>query len=531
MLRWTIAVSALLMAQPSSHAQEVSRLAIPQVLSRPLRGGLTLENYLAQVMSPFRSLLRDRAGIDAAGLKAERDAITLRAEQEGVSRIIVFDLNGDGKVTEEEIRTGISAQLPKGSRDGASYLAMVERQVRDVMSADTNKDGVIDISEMRAAGVRARSRSYSNGTSPEDYLQLVPEGASLTPAILFERARATFEMIDVNKDTLLTRDEVNAALAAATPSAQEQPASTAVMPMLAQGARPSPLAQAMPMTSTTTYCDVPRPASEDRILAYGTYEGGAYSTAALGGPDAETRTGVVTVEQGTDPLYVVLSTFMPMIWRFEGDVGRVHRVLLTSGQGKAPMTGVIGLPRDKVTFTPPANCLKLWYKGESVEGAETKGVLTTLLGRKPDGMEGDYTALRVSLPSLASEDAKGRARPEPLPGMSGYIAALAFQSAPNGLVDVDPKAVVTDGPVMTYDILPSLFGISQLVRDGALIDLGRSQYKIAKTFAHFPARMTGGGILKFLLGSGVQLPGGDVGWACIVSEDTGRPVKPSLLCR
>ena len=54
----------------------------------------------------------------------------------------------------------------------------------------------------------------------------------------------------------------------------------------------------------------------------------ALSSVTIGSQDVATRTGTIVVERGREPLYLVVGSFLPTIWRFSGAVERVERLLI-----------------------------------------------------------------------------------------------------------------------------------------------------------------------------------------------------------
>src|SRR4029078_7997626 len=81
------------------------------------------------------------------------------------------------------------------------------------------------------------------------------------------------------------------------------------------------------------------------VFVCGSYEGGAPAPATVSGPDETTRTARVVIEPGSRPLYVVLSAFDSMIWRFEGPTEGVRELVLTGVRAQ----GVTGIAPDRVS--------------------------------------------------------------------------------------------------------------------------------------------------------------------------------------
>ncbi|MES2197539.1 MAG: EF-hand domain-containing protein [Pseudomonadota bacterium] len=106
--------------------------------------GSTLERY-------FESLRRDFEQLDADldGTITQRD-VDLHALMEAVmlrtfaSQFVMrYDLDGDGTVTEDEIRRAVRYYL----RSGRSGPEKIDDTVRSIMALDTDKDGKVSVSE------------------------------------------------------------------------------------------------------------------------------------------------------------------------------------------------------------------------------------------------------------------------------------------------------------------------------------------------------------------------------------------------
>jgi hypothetical protein len=105
-------------------------------------------------------------------------------------------------------------------------------------------------------------------------------------------------------------------------------------------------------------CALPKPSAAAKMLLLGTYETEALSSVALATQDMVTNTGSVVIEPGKEPLYIVLTSMQPTIWRFLGATERVERVVVTdsrirmskTARDPTPLVGVIGLPPARVTI-------------------------------------------------------------------------------------------------------------------------------------------------------------------------------------
>lgn len=270
-------------------------------------------------------------------------------------------------------------------------------------------------------------------------------------------------------------------------------------------------------------CFIPAISPSERLALFSFYEGTKRADITLSGQDGdETFVVDVAVEEGDDPLYVVLSSHGSTLYRFTGAVDRISRVVPTSTTRKSNSgegiggTGVIGVAKEKVSYLGGWNCLNPFHEAGGMDEAKARGELFRILGRQPDYIGTAYSLDAVKLPT-----------------MKASIPAIDYNAREKDglpLIAVDPATVISAIPAERWEILPGVAGIKQLVHDGyleLLKDKGYQQeYKIIKSFPRFPPAISGTDY-KFLLGRGVRSPEGFAGWSCILSEETGLPIGQS----
>lgn len=275
----------------------------------------------------------------------------------------------------------------------------------------------------------------------------------------------------------------------------------------------------------TSGCVLPWAGSADRVVLFGAYEGASISSVSLDGFNGETRVADVEIEPGKEPLYLIMSSFLPTIWRFTGATERVSKlVLLTMGQQQtrqAPV-GEIGIPENLVLSNPLQSCFREFSEPSSMAATEALGVVKLRLGRTPDVVAGLYSTYKLRLPSgLAA-----KADPDRVDIPAGFDRdewAEATRFAPGGLATIDPAEVKGSNRATAYDILPNQMGLAQLLGEGAL-ERAPGAFKIVKPIAHFPAALTGSHATSFILAQGVPTPSGSPGHSCVMSGATGQPL-------
>src|SRR4051812_14651347 len=83
-------------------------------------------------------------------------------------------------------------------------------------------------------------------------------------------------------------------------------------------------------------CEMPKPSDKAKVILFSTSYVESLSTSTIGSQDNKIGAATVTIEPGAEPLYMVIAARDAVIWRLQGDVGRVERLVLasnTSGRG------------------------------------------------------------------------------------------------------------------------------------------------------------------------------------------------------
>jgi hypothetical protein len=252
---------------------------------------------------------------------------------------------------------------------------------------------------------------------------------------------------------------------------------------------------------------MPQAAADALIIAYDTAWGEIYSPVSTVGLGNETRASRIVVEPGSRPIYAVLGSSGPLIWKIEGDTARIDRVILVTPHSSvsAFTSAVVGVPKDRIDYL---TCLPIARGG--LEEDTLAHVVRRELGRI-DKIAAASSTYRVALPSLATADISSS--PAKIPGFEKLF---------------DISEVNWIGEPKEYDVAPGKFGIASLLEDGRLVELDNVPdplkkrhtpvYKIAKPVPQLPA---GNRYTLYVLGSGVPLPE-DPRRSCIFLEETGR---------
>lgn len=496
-MRWSIVGAAALafLFQPAAAAVPVDQ--IPQQARSSLHSGIFVEAFIAKVLEPLRKFDVDRDGLDEADVDNAKQGQIRQARAMYLAATLAYDQNGDGSVTPDEIRSSLKRKSVDSGLFGDAEG--VESLVVRTMQADRDNDGRVTVAELLAFDpLGASSDSQVNVAAVYLALDRNHDG-KLTAEELTSLGHEWFAAADVNGDSYIDRTEAEAV----RPSAGEL------------------------RSLATSNCVLPPPAAADRIVLFGVRNGLAFSTVTVAGLDNDTGTVRVTIDPGSDPIYLVLSSVDPIIWRIEGARERVSQVIIAgrAAFGGNAAAGVTGVDRAKVSFAP-RECRFTLYDGDLAATAATKAMVARALGRPGDMVvKALYGAVAVRLPSGDTEPPSTDDTPPA--GFDAGVWKEALQSRPGGLVSIDPATVVAERPAVAFEVLPGKAGVAQLLGSGALTRLDANSFKIVKAIPRYPP---GFGSLRFLLARGLPRPAGKQAAYCVISEETGLPLMDTPLC-
>lgn len=499
------ALCALISAPTASAAPEAPRKypAVASALGQ-VHQGMAREQYIANILNQLRQFDKNTDGLTAAEIDLAETLAEAQHRAQNLNRLYGYDLNNDGRIDNAEVGRVIDARGFPRWNSGPDMELHRERQIAEVMKADADNDGAIDFGEARA--YRQQDRVNHATDRARELLDLDPnKNGRLTAQELEALARAAFAAVDTDGNGVVSVEEVAAYRKATRPE------------------------QASYVRGRRT-CDIPKPDPAHRLIVVGSYEGEALSTATVVGQDAVTTASRVEIEQGADPLYVLLISDRPRIWQVTGATGRIARVTLASRDG----AGVTGIAREKVSFLPPGECLLLNKKPDEIRTAILRGALNRAIGRAPDAIVGEYGIATVKLPSgVMVKPKRSYARPSGYSDAAYLVWRELLKFAPAGVVQIDANTVVASNRAESYEVLPQEAGLLQLVKEGALARTGnhgfRLTFKIVKPMKRFPAGLAGAHSVAFLLTKGVAMPQGNRGHSCVIAEATGLPVSDSSI--
>jgi hypothetical protein len=514
-LRNVAYASLIVLAGTSAlHAQSVTQITPanprPNFPVRPLVDPLRVhaqyrEAHVSGILQKLREVAADkktltRADIDRkiAQMKGTRKAVLLNG-------FFLFDIDGDNVLDKEELAA------PQKDESNSAFKNMMA-------VADADGDGrvsLVEASNHTATQVDMSGITQSMAASYELLLALDPnKDGKLTIAELETLALESFAKVDKDGDGITSKEESTAAALAAT-----------------MGARPN-----SGRWSIDGGCAFPKIEDRQKLYVVTAYEGGTLSNTTVAGQDKETETSTIEIAEGSDPIYLAVSSYTPMIWRITGHTERVAGFFGAARQG----VGVVGLPKDKVTLVGDRECI---MRFENVSPEMEQRLLSQLFNQLPDGISSFYTSGNLRLPddfkqrNNRSAAAVMARRPvtftlDGLPQKTiGKEIEPTMQSlrrfSPGGVADIDPAQVVASGMVERYQVLPQQAGLVQLLQDGSLKAANphrpsQPRYLVLKEFPRFPAGLAGAHSVSFDFPSNMKLPKGSPGHSSVIVQSASE---------
>jgi Ca2+-binding EF-hand superfamily protein len=187
--------------QPTSPPAPPPQLLLPYA-------GATLEKYFARLRIDFAQLDADRDGrITQRDVDRHVLMETALTRAYGLVVVMQYDLDGDGSVTEDEIRQAMGYNLRRSVGDPAKKIDDV---VRSTMALDTDRDGKVNFAEAGKSVHPLLQQSFGVLESERTRLALTIE-AGVKGEITWQDFEAAgdslFRKVDADHDGKITPQE------------------------------------------------------------------------------------------------------------------------------------------------------------------------------------------------------------------------------------------------------------------------------------------------------------------------------------
>jgi Ca2+-binding EF-hand superfamily protein len=502
---------------------------VQQQLLMRIQAGVALERYLESMRIDFVMVDADSDGeITQRDVDLHTVMEGVQARKHAINMVMRYDLDGDGLVTEDEIRRSMTydlrAQIGLAAANKLNQPQLpdavakqIDNMVRTIVALDTDKDGKVSLAEAAKYGAPGMQGRGTNGLAARARQLLTIDGASkavLTLAEYQAAGEALFRQIDTDKDGAVSQQE------------------------LADYAT----------RAERVGCEMPAASDKAKVVLLSSYETEALSSVTLGSQDNVVHAGRVVVEPGSEPLYLVIASYSPTIWQFSGAVERVERLVMTSSRtgpnsgepNQRSLVGATGVAQEKVSFFSKSNCLIYFYETPSSGSLQTVAAIRAGAGKAPETVAAKYSIAGFNVPSGAIESVREQRKgPLIIEKTQGTLRVIGdasnvivqagpssakdemYRFSPGGVNEIDAKTVVSSVPAARYEVLPQQAGLVQLLASGALKQNSLGEY-IVREKIRFPAGLHGAHSVTFLVIKGVPYPDGDPGHSCVIVEETGE---------
>lgn len=530
-----------------------------QLLLSRIKPGQTLDRYLENLRIDFF-----RIDADADGKVTQRDVDhheLMRAIQERANAIMVvmrYDLDGDGAVTEDEIRRAMRYDLRAELAQAAVNLTgkppvptaealakQIESNVRSIMALDADNDGKVVSSDaaklfQRTPRSAAVSQYGDSGRARQALTLDLQSKGEVTPADYQGAGEVLFRKVDADNDGTISQQELaDYRLRPDSPDAVMRNAAA----VEAAQKRLNEQADAVrkkqeEAEAVRTACAMPSPSDNAKVVLLSVYRTDALSSVTLGSQDAVVYAGRVVVERGREPLYLVMPSQSATIWQFSGAVERIERVVMTSSTVtktgnplRPPLVGATGIAPERISFFGRPECVEYFSEIPSSSSLQAIAAVRNAIGKEPDVVAFKHYVNTFAVPSgkidVPGNDELQRPLFTKKPAGKDQAIDAMYRFFRGGVVEIDPEAVVASAPAAAYEVLPSQAGLAQLLETGALTQNSSREY-IVRQKIRFPPGLYGAHSVTFLIMKGAPYPDGDPGHSCVVREEVGE--RKGALC-
>ena len=481
-------------------------------LLKPLRKGVVREQYVSRIVAPLRSADQNGDGLDIADVERNNTISETFARSRRIREFLQYDYNGDWKLSVEEIVQFSSVTNLEEAR---------KRAERAVAGFDTNGDGIATLEE---ANMKPRRQRPFQADKLSSLLGLDSNGDGRVVADeLVALAEKTFDHFDSNGDGSIDKaehGEISKVERIATRSAEVRQAG----------------------------CAFPTASAKAELVFLRADYAKRVSATFVGSEEKTTSVVDVTIEPGKKPIYLVLGSSSPMVWRAAGATDRIEKAVIGSkdsvnrllpsdkySQSATSAAGLIGLPKEKVSVVGP-DCLSQHF-GPSSHDRMNADIVSQIIAKRPaDVVASVENAFDISVPSALSAKKANTDPypPPPAPAPSGYASKRWQEIArdnQNYVIDIDPEDVVASEPVGRYTVNPGHFGIAQMVEEGILQPDEKLRLVVLQNVKAWPAGLAGINAVTLVISDGVKVPEKSPKSSCVLTTAEASQGNWRSVCR
>ena len=467
---------------PYAHASEMPSIFSATELKQIAKDR---ERFLVGLFHTFKRRAADGVFTQSM-LDRENQWNVAKARTMLAAGILLYDFNADGFIDNTDY-ISLSALIPEQRLKKAKVLL-------SKIDAAGNGDGKVSFGELY---------QYSSETAQHQ------EDQKKRPDSLMR--------FDTNHDGKVVFEEILKAVHSVQGTQSPSTKETSVKDTVPQ----KPKTKATAVETKEQACILPQPSEKAEIIYLNGSASKALSSVAVNGFEDETSAARINIESGKRPLFIVSAFDGSVVLKFTGDTSRIEKLVVSEVEGKRQ--GIVGLKSDQVEFTAQENCAPPYIGSPKSGKAQlAKSRLALALGHAVDKVIVARALHTIGLPSGTIAENKRWKLDYRTRDPRRIIENKFRDFYPYGVEQFAVNDVIASGNVATYDILPHIAGLIQLLDSGSLSLTKDSYFIIKKTIAHFPAGMHGTFGAMFLLEEGIPLPEGDPGHAQVYDLATGK---------
>lgn len=390
----------------------------------------------------------------------------------------------------------IDLSLRKIKKDGvkAPETWLISQWIVPWLRLDKNKDHVISKAEINTPDeIELKRRTEDTVEVFEQYLSLDKDRRSVTFDAISEAALKSFKKLDADQDKVISALEYN----------------RYVQNYLVYKNWAEYIIQ------TREQCSLPSLKSEVGPT-YVVYTAGsdAISSAVYYSSDKYQNNATYTevhIEKQAVPINLVLNAGGPRIWSFSGDTQSISHLLILGDydyseidESKQYLSGVVGVPKDKVIFSGEYLCLgqiKTIIPSEPLPVKEERRKqieknLEMVLDVKPYLVKTEVKATHILIKSSPEIeiDKAGLSGTKNLPkGFKKEYWSKFLKKYPQGYKKIDRSKLISGGYSVEEKIYPGWAGLAQLEQQGVIRELkvdeknNRAVFLLKKDLPRAPA--------------------------------------------
>lgn len=480
----------------------------------------------------------DKKALRLSDIERKRESVERQGRRSAVQSIVSYDQDFDGKVTREEVEAVLRERYTQSNsgrfpNDGGE--SRLQEDIRNVMKADMDGDGTVTLAEA-ANAFSARKPPIDSFDRHRQLISLDIDGDGAFSTLEAEAiVRAAFPLLDENGNGVLDAEEKR---------------------WIENRQRGRQEIQKRLKEVESISCDLPPADKTEDVTLVALIEGAIYSDVTVAGHKTLTYVTDLKISTGREKSYLVLAADSPMIWRIREGADKISKLVVVAPRGNdgAPVAGVMGIARDRVSFRTKEECVPL-LRGEIGNGEDAlpqaKAVILKALGKAPAVVSAHHVGAALEITEdgkVVWQDRRPLAPENPSDEFDDKVWRAHIAPHEKPLARLNSKEVISLAKPEPYIVLPTVYGVASLVKKGDLTpvptgvtksilrDSGRTvsiigietivgttasvehvemmDFRLEKDIGYFPPGLSSFHIMKFLVPHGIAVPAGDTLLEC-----------------